>query len=253
MRPLPRRIKAVAIHLLGSLLLAGAAAAVIFLIWYPYPHAYLSGGIGLLVLVAGVDAVLGPLITAVIAGPSKPWPELRRDLLVVITLQIAAFAYGVYVIASARPVVVAFEVDLVRVVRAGDVDVSRLHEAPASLRDLSWTGPRLIAAVKPEDPKQQLHSIDQGLSGIHLAMVPSNWREYRTQSAAAWAAAKPLAQLARRYPERAALINELVKRTGRSVDSLRYLPLLSGRESWVVVVGSPNADIVGYLPVDGFF
>lgn len=249
-----RRVRAVGIHLLASLVASGLAALVIYFLWYPYPYAAVAGGSTLLLLLAGVDSVLGPLITAIIAGPNKPWTALRRDLLVIVTIQLAAFAYGVYVIASARPVHLAFEVDLMRVVRAGDIETASLKDAPPALRSLPWTGPRVIATVKPTDPAEQFKTIELGLAGVHLAAIPTYWREYLPpHTDAAWTAARPATRLAPKYPQVQEALAKIAKDAGQPVDALRYLPLMSNRESWVVILESPGARPVGFLPVDGFF
>ena len=44
-------------------------------------------------LVVSCDLVLGPLITFTIFDKRKPWPELRRDLAIVVALQLAALGY----------------------------------------------------------------------------------------------------------------------------------------------------------------
>src|ERR1039457_430529 len=101
-------------------------------------------------------------------------------------VQLAAFAYGVWSIALARPVYVSFEIDRFRVVTAADIEAKTLADAPAALRSLPWLGPKEIAAVKPTDPAEQLRAIDLGLAGFDLSMVPKYWRDYSSQRDAAW-------------------------------------------------------------------
>ena len=60
------RWRAALIHLGCSAVLASAAAALVFLVWYPWPYSVLAGGIGLFILITGVDVVMGPLITLVV-------------------------------------------------------------------------------------------------------------------------------------------------------------------------------------------
>ncbi len=248
-----RRLRAASLHLAASAIVAGIAAAVIFRVWYPPPYSAIAGGLSLLALLVSVDTVLGPLLTAVVAGPSKPLPELRRDLAVIVIVQSAAFAYGVHTIALARPVYLSFEIDRFRVITAADVEPGSLRDAPADLQSLPWTGPKLIAAVKPSDPAEQMRSVELGLAGLDLSMIPRNWRDYASQRARAWQVARPVSSLSARYPQAASGLSRIGAEASQPVDALRFLPLMSRRESWVAVVAAPDARVVGYLPLDGFF
>ena len=248
-----RRFKASALHLLASTVLAGLVSALVFGLWYPSPYAVVAGGTSLFFLLISVDVVMGPALTAVIAGPNKPVGEFRRDLALIVVLQLAALGYGLYSMAMARPVYLAFEVDRMRVVVAADVEAASLAEAPPALRQLPWFGPGLIAAVKPTDPAEQLKSIDLGLAGVDLSMVPRNWRNYASQAPLVWAAAKPVDKLLARYPAIASQVAALAAANGQSPQALRYLPLMSRQVSWVTLLAEPGARVVGHLPVDGFF
>lgn len=247
-----RRLNACAWHLLASLLIALAASALVFGLWYPSPYAQVAGGTALFFILISVDVVMGPALTAVAANPAKPWPELRRDLAVIVVLQLAALGYGLYSMALARPVHLVFEVDRFRVVVAADIEPAALAEAPPALRTLPWFGPDLIAAVKPTDPNEQLRSIDLGMSGIDLSMVPRNWRDYASQAGAAWAKARPVSALRARHPGLAPELQAIAARAGQPVDALRFLPLVSRHATWATVLAEPGARVVGHLAVDGF-
>lgn len=246
------RFSAAAIHLLASAGVAALSALLVFTVWYPAPFARIAGGTSLFLLLVSVDVVLGPALTLVAASPGKSRREFRRDLLVIVVLQLAGFAYGLYTIALARPVYLSFEIDRFRVVTAADIETSELQKARADLRSLPWLGPKLIAAVKPESGPDQLRSIELGLAGIDLSMVPFNWRPYDSERAAAWRAAKSTSGLAARYPQIAAELSQIATSQGQAPGELRFLPLVSRQASWVILLAGPDARPVGYLPVDGF-
>jgi hypothetical protein len=247
------RLFAAGAHLLASAAVAAIGALLIFRLWYPPPFERLAGGTSLFALLVSVDVVLGPALTFVAASPGKSLREFRRDLAVIVALQLAAFGYGIYTIASARPVFESFEIDRFRIVTAADIEPSELAKAPAEMRVLPWTGPRLIAAVKPTDPEAQLRSIDLGLAGFDLSMVPSNWRPYSAERQHAWAAARPAGLLTARHPELAIELTRIAVAAGRQASDLRFLPVLSRQDSWVALLAPGDVRIVGYLPVDGFF
>ncbi len=247
------RLKAAGIHLLASGFVAALAAALVFLVWYPPPYATLAGGTSLFLLIVGVDVVLGPALTAVVASPGKGRAELLRDLAVIVAIQLAAFGYGLYTMALARPVLLVFEVDRLRVVTAADIDPASLTEAPLALQPLSWTGPRRIAAVKPSDPDQQMKSIEMSLAGIDLAMQPAQWRDYTAHADDVWRVSRPVSILLFKHPQLAPHVTAIAQSAGQSPQDLRFLPLMSRQASWVSLIAAPGARVVGHLPVDGFF
>lgn len=251
-KPRSRRVRATAIHLLGSLTVATLAAIVIFVFWYPPPYAAIAGGIGLFVLLGAVDVVLGPVLTAVAANPAKRRGAFRRDVAIIVFVQAVAFAYGMHTVAVARPVHLVFEVDRLRVVTAVDFDAEDLAEAPPHLRSLPWSGPTLIAAIRPTAPDEVLRTIDSAMAGVDISMMPRYWRDYGVQADAAWRLARPVPDLLQKHPQAAAGARDIAAKAGQPVEALRFLPLLSRHASWVALVTAPQARIVGYLPVDGF-
>ena len=250
---LPFRLRAVAVYLIASAVVAALAAALVFLVWYPSPHARLAGGTILFLLIVAVDVVMGPALTAVAASPGKGRAELTRDLAVIVVLQLAAFGYGLYTMALARPVALVFEIDRFRVVTAADIEPAALAEAAAGLQSFPWTGPRLIAAIKPTDPAEQMKAIELGMAGFDLSMQPKYWREYGPLADTAWKAARPVPVLLAKYPQMAAEVARIARDAGQPAQALRFLPLMSRQANWVTVLAEPGAKVVGHLPVDGFF
>lgn len=247
------RAKAALIHLGGSALVAAAAATLIFWLWYPWPYSVLAGGTALFLLITGVDVVMGPLITLVIFNRRKPWVELRRDLAIVVILQLCALGYGLHVMYTARPVALAFEGARFRLVAAGDVVVQELPNAPPGLQTLSQTGPRVLSTEAPADAGEKLAAAELALSGADLGMRPKYWRPWdATARREALAAAKPLAPLRQRYAARAAEFDAAVARTGRVADALRYLPLISRHADWVVLVDAASGEIAGFAPFNAY-
>lgn len=95
------RYKAFGIHLLISAGVLVFLVGVIALIWYPGELIELGGWQGIKI-VAGVDLVLGPLLTLIVFDAAKK--ELKRDLLIIALIQISALCYGSWVVYQGRPV-----------------------------------------------------------------------------------------------------------------------------------------------------
>ena len=247
------RLRAASIHAGISALVAALASLLVFKVWYPSPFSTIAGGAHLFLLLVSVDVVMGPALTAVVANPGKRRGELVRDLSVIVTLQLAAFGYGLYSMALARPVALIYELVEFRVVTAAQLDPASLHEAPPDLRDLSWRGPRVMAAVKPTDPQEQLRVVELGLAGIPLAAVPRYWRDYSAYAGAAWRTARPVPALLAKYPASMQAVARIAAAAGQPAAALRFLPLRARRAEWVALIAAPDARIVGYLPLDAFF
>ena len=70
-----------------------------FWVWYPTPYFAIDGGWQVLRILAGVDVVLGPLLTFIVFKIGKP--SLKFDMSCIILMQIGALIYGGMII---RPV-----------------------------------------------------------------------------------------------------------------------------------------------------
>jgi hypothetical protein len=249
---LRERLRAAAIHFVGSLVVAAAAALLVFVLWFPYPYRELSGGKELFLILVAVDVVIGPLITFAVFNRRKPRGELVRDLLVGVVLQLGALAYGVWTLSVARPVHVVFEVDRFRVVHAIEVDPAELPSAPPALRSLPWTGPTPLSLRPFRSAQEQADTTLAALAGISLSARPGLWQPYEAGRADVLRAAKPLQQLAQRFPEHRAAVEAVAAKSGRSIDRLAHLPLAARKSFGTAVIDAGTAELVGYLPIDSF-
>jgi hypothetical protein len=220
------RARAALLHLGASAGVAGLAAFLVFVLWYPTPFREISGGRELFFIVIAVDAVLGPLITCAVFDRRKPQAELVRDLAVVVILQLAGLWYGLHAVAQARPAVVALEGNRLRVVRAIDLDATELERAPEGLRSLSLTGPILVATRRPTE-SERLEAIDRGLAGQDIGMRPAFWLAQALAGTAYARAAMPTDRLRTLHPERVAMALEPVE--GDVADDAAIFEVNQGR------------------------
>jgi hypothetical protein len=246
------RAKASAVHLGMSLLIAMLAAALVFLLWFPWPFRIVSGGQELFLLIVSVDVALGPLLTFAIFNHAKPLAELVRDLAVIVLLQLGALGYGLYTVYLARPVVMAFEADRLRVVTDVEVQHDQLPTALPEFRELSLTGPKLVG-TRESKGKELLTSVDQSLQGVEVSMRPSYWVPYAQSKDRVLKRARGIDVLRKQYPKESAEIDAAVARTGRAESALRFLPLQARSLGWSALLDAQTAAPVGYVPLEGFF
>lgn len=245
------RLRASLTHLGLSSLVALAAAALVFLLWYPFPFREMSGGRELFFIVIAVDVVLGPCITFAVFNRRKPLSELRRDLTIVALLQIGGLAYGLHTVYLVRPVFVALEGTRLRVVRILDLHGVDLKAAPPELQQFPWWGVTAVAAraVRPEEKNETLQL---GLKGRDIGMRPEFWLPRSATGPAYAQAARPLSELIRRFPRRGEEIQRAVQDTGRPAEQLGFLPILARQTNWSALVDVRSGDVVGYVNIDSF-
>lgn len=239
-------------HFLSSLLIAAAAAWLVFGVWYPAPYGVLVGGLHLYGLVVAVDVVCGPLLTLVLANPKKSKRETVLDLSLVAAVQLGALVYGLHAVAVARPVAVAFEADRFTVVSAAEIDPAALAGAPESLRSLPWNGVRRVGVREPADSDEKFASLAMSLQGVEPSARPDWWLpDSGAERAKIRAKMQPVAKLLERYPDNPGL-NRAVAETGLAQQDIYFLPFTSQRnKNWTVLLDK-NADFKGFAEADAF-
>ena len=246
-------IKASAIHLSLSALIATAVWLLVVRRWYPYPLDQLAGGLALLGLVVGVDVGCGPLLTLLVYAPTKSRRALLFDFSVIGTIQLAALTYGLYSVTEARPVVLAFEADRFVAVPASGVDINHLQDAPAGLQTLSWSGPVLIGTRKPKDAAEQMNAIKGSLQGFEISARPDWWQTYDLSRPDAQKRMKPLTSLyTASSPAQQALLDAARLKSGLPMSALHYLPMTGQKREDYIALLDAQANIVGHANVSGF-
>ena len=96
------RWKAAGIHLSISAFIGLVVGALLLGVWYPPPFFHAAGADVLVVLLVGVDVVLGPLLTLIVFKSGKR--GLKFDLALIGTMQAVALVYGMSVVLESRPV-----------------------------------------------------------------------------------------------------------------------------------------------------
>ena len=245
-------IRASLAHLLLSLLVAGLAGVLVFLVWYPAPYQNLSGGRELFWLVIVVDVICGPLLTAVLFNPAKPQRELLRDLTMVVIIQIGALGYGLQTVWAARPLFLVLEIDRFKVLGLPDLPGLSLSEITPAIRPSFFSGPVAVAIRDPKDEKERQTVLFESLQGGRdYAERPEFYLPYKgTALLMSLKRAKPISVFLEKQPSQQAAAKELAAKKDADIAQWLYLPVMA-REDWVAVLDN-QGQIQGFLKGDGF-
>lgn len=243
------RWKASGLHLLISAAIAAGALALMLLVWYPHPLFKAAGGDDLLLILVGVDVVIGPLITLIIFKPGKK--GLKFDLAVIGTVQLAALVYGVSIVYLARPAYIVFVKDRFEVVTAAELNPGTLAEAKyPQFRDAPIDGPGWVYGAFPENPAERSELAKLALAGLDLQHFPRYYRPYEENAAEILARSQTVERTRATEPKAAAVVDAWLKESGTPAEAVRYIDLRAPRY-WVgVLVDAKTARPVKMLIYD---
>ena len=239
------RLKAAAIHLALSLLLVSVVCGVMLFMWYPPPLFAVLGGYGLLLIIAGVDIVLGPLLTFIVFRSGK-W-GMKFDLFCIGACQCAALVYGLYTIAEVRPTFIVFVKDRFELVRTLDIPASQFAEAKnVAFNAPSWFGPKTIGVKFPTDPAEQFALMDSSLAGgADIHMLPKYFASIEPSLPAIKKSAKSLDALKKLNPDKVAEIDKLPQKWNLAPADVGFVVMRAIRADIAMIVNKQTGEILG--------
>lgn len=232
------RVNAFLWHLGGSLLLGLIALALVFHVWYPSPLDAAVGVTTIFLILVSVDVVLGPVLTLVVFNPQKK--TLKMDLAVIVLVQLCAFAYGVWSVAEARPAWIVFNAERFDVVQAVDIDRRKIADAKPEYQDVSWLGPKWVAATSPSDEGERKQIlIEAVMAGVDIAQRPNRYQPLDSATDKIREKSRELSLL--KKFNSASLVDETLK---KYPEADAWLPLKGRVSSVVVLVNRRDANII---------
>lgn len=243
------RWRAALVHLGLSTLVAGAVLGLLVGFWFPAPFFDVGGGKHLLLLLIGVDVVLGPLLTLLVFRAGKP--GLKWDLALIGLLQVLALGYGIYMMALLRPVFVVAVVDRFVTVSAGQLDALDVYAASQpQWRRLSWRGPQWVGARRPNDSEARSKLLFSALAGKDIEQFPRYYVAYDEVAPALAARARVLAELRGMHPAQVRLVDAFVQRHGGDEQAMVWVPLVAHDADIVMVLERRTGRTLGSLQLD---
>lgn len=245
--PIISRWKAAGIHLVLSLALALGVSSLLYLLWFPPPYFIAAGATGLMLLIIGVDVVIGPALTLLVFNPSKPRRLIRLDLSIIGVLQAIAFGYGLFVICQARPVFVVAAVDRLKIVVASELSDTDLSKGrSAAFRHRSWTGPVLVGA-RPDQADSWKLAIQAMANGKDIDTEPQYYVPYDDAAETLMKHARPLTTLTGLTSSQSEYIQKLIEKAKEHRDTLVYVPLQSRKTDYAAILSARTKEPVAIL------
>lgn len=238
------RLQAFGGHLLGSVFVGLCSAALVFLVWYPWPLPVATGVTAIFVILLSVDVVIGPCITLIVFNPAKK--ELKRDLTIVLLLQVGALLYGMHTVFIARPVYYVFNVDRFDLVYGNDLTPEKLDKVTDQrFKSHSILRPEVIAAQAPDTGEKRNKVLFSALAGgDDLPQLPQYYVPYAEQKKQVLERVHPLDELKPFNKERGDEISALIGKYALIKDGVGFLPLRGKVEDLTVIVSKDSAEVL---------
>ncbi|PLX43295.1 MAG: hypothetical protein C0609_08805 [Deltaproteobacteria bacterium] len=240
------RKKAFALHLGFSALVLAAVVSLFSLWWFPPPYFFTEGGWRLLRLILFVDLTIGPLLTLIVFNTRKPRKELRRDLSVVVLLQIAALLSGLFTVYLQRTSAVVYADGFLYT-----MDHQSAAEIPGLLDIHSDNRGPLYAVIDlPDDfderQKLRFKSLRTGVPLYNhsefLTPLDDGGRKEIEHSML------PLEELLELYGGAKERILKEISSTGLKDDGLYILPAYGRYSTFILLLERDSLKIAGYVP-----
>ena len=174
------RWKASAIHFSISLLIGLTAFCLLYFVYYPQPYFEPAGAGKLVLILLGVDVILGPLLTLVVFKSGKK--SLKFDLSIIAVVQMAALIYGLHVMWVARPVFVVAAAERFVIVYANQIS-DKNYESAKIFNSVPLFGPKLVGARVPVDSSERTALLESALRGCDIECYPKYFVPYDAEFA----------------------------------------------------------------------
>jgi len=248
------RFKAFGLHVTASTCLFLLALGTLYFGWYRWPGWYLTGATTIVLMMAGIDVVLGPLLTFVIANPNKPRRVIARDIAIIATVQLAAMGYGLTTLWQGRPLYYTFSTKFLEMVQASDLS----PEAVALGRKLNpqfapywYSRPRWVYAPMPSDEKVWRQIVANSIGGgDDIIQMPRYFQPWQQGTAELRKTLRPVAKMTELTDHAKQVAGERMRELGVTADQPVALPMLGRKNPIVGVIDPATGRIRALLRAD---
>ena len=237
------RFRAAGIHLAISALIAGGVLVAMLFFFYPSPYFGAVGGKDLLMMLIGIDIILGPLITLIIFNVKKK--NLKWDLAVIGAVQLAALVYGAYTMFEARPVYTVFAKDKFVVLTANDIDAKLLGKVTRSeFKNVPLMGPAMVVAKPPDNEKEQQDLVFIQAMGVGIQYMPKYYVPYKEGVSLVLEQAKPLSQLKKQNLKSYEAVAQIGRSFGKEEGDVVFLPVNARKQVMTALLDYKTGELL---------
>jgi hypothetical protein len=238
------RLKALGLHLLASTVVLSSILGALYLGWYRWPGWHLADVVHVVIVMVGVDVVVGPLLTFVIARSTKPRRELTRDIAMIVAVQLVALVYGTVSLWHGRPLYYAFSENVLQLVQAYDIDAQEIALARQQKAELAphwYSLPRWIWAPLPQNPDERKKIVTSAIvGGDDVISMPRYFKPWEQGLPALRTQLKKVDNVGYFAPADKKVLKERMRAAGLSTDQLNSMPL-TGRGHPLLAVFDPTS------------
>ena len=238
------RLKALGLHLLGSVIVLALVLGTLYCGWYRWPGWFLADALPVVTVLAGVDLALGPLLTFVIAGASKPRRVFARDVAIIVAVQLCALIYGAVSLWNGRPLYYAFSENVLQLVQAYDIDAHEWALGRQQNPELAphwYSLPRWIWAPLPQDPNEREKIVTAAVvGGDDVISMPRYFKRWEQGLPDLQKQLKKVDDVAYFSNADKGGLKALMRAAGFATDQLNSIPL-TGRGKPLLAVFDPTS------------
>jgi hypothetical protein len=245
------RLKAFGLHLLASACALSLILGALYLGWYRWPGWRLADVVHVVVVMIGVDVVLGPTLTFIIARATKPRRELARDISMIVAVQLAAMIYGSVSLWTGRPLYYAFSESVLQMVQAYDVDADEAalgRRQNPQLAPYWYSLPRWIWAPLPKDAETREKIVTSAITGgDDVISMPQYFKPWEQGLPALRSALKKVDDVAYFAGSQKKQLKENMRALGLATDQPNSMPFTGRGHPLLAVFDPASAKIIAIL------
>jgi hypothetical protein len=245
------RFKAFALHLLASSVALSTILGSLYLGWYHWPGWGLTDVTRVVMVMVGVDVVLGPSLTFIIARSSKPRRELARDIAMIVAVQLCALGYGAVSLWNGRPMYYTFSVNVLQLVQAYDIDDEEAalgRQQNPKLAPHWYSLPRWVWAPLPADSEVSEKIVRSTITGgDDVTSMPRYFKPWSEGLNDLRANLKKVDNVAYFAPREKKTLKERMRAAGLATDELNTMPLTGRGHPLLAVIDPATATIKAIL------
>jgi hypothetical protein len=236
------RLKIFGWHLLASIAALSCIFGGLYFGWYRWPGWYLADVSQVIFVMAGVDVVVGPLLTFIVANSSKPRRTLSRDIAMIVAVQLFALIYGTMSLWNGRPLYYAFSENVLQVVQAYDIEPQEIvlaRQQKAEFVPHWYSLPRWSWAPLPQDSHERDRIVSSAIGGgFDVISMPRYFKRWDQGLPALRGQLKKLNDQQFFSAKEKKVLEQHMRAAGLATDQLNTIPL-TGRGRPLLAVFDP--------------